>query len=178
MLLALMLLFVILPLVEFSLLYRLGQAWGLVPTIALVLFTGVLGAALARWQGMLTLWRIRTELSAGRTPTDALLDGALILVAGAVLITPGILTDALGFALLVPVTRTLVKRWLRRGFAEKLHASQAGGVFRVVRFGRQSKPPSPPLNTGQVIDVAVTEVRTRDASTKTGPNTEPRNGKS
>lgn len=116
MLLFLILLFTVLPLVEFSILISLGQSIGLVWTILLVLGTGVLGAALARWQGVQTAWRIREQMATGKMPTDALFDGALILVAGAVLITPGVLTDAFGFSLLIPPLRQLIKAGLKRHF--------------------------------------------------------------
>lgn len=159
MLLALVLLFTVLPLAELWLLLQLGDAWGPIPTIALVLATGVLGAALARWQGFRALWRIRSELASGRAPTDALIDGALILVAGAVLVTPGVITDAFGFALLVPVTRSLVKRGLRAWFARAVKRGQATGAFRFSTFGT---PPKPPAADGRVIDVEVTEVRTHN----------------
>lgn len=157
MLLALILLFTVLPMVELWVLLQIGGAWGVGPTIALVLFTGVLGAALARWQGFRTLWRIRSELASGRPPTDALLDGALILVAGAVLVTPGVITDAIGFALLAPPTRAVVKRGLRAWFARAVKQGKATGSFRFTTFGPSHRAQAPP--DSRVIDVEVTEVR-------------------
>lgn len=117
---SLFLLFTAIPLVELWLLVVLGRRVGLLPTIALVLFTGALGAYLARTQGLQTLGRIREELDAGRMPAAALLDGLLILVAGAVLLTPGLLTDVFGFSLLLPATRNGLRRalggWLKKRF--------------------------------------------------------------
>jgi hypothetical protein len=98
-------LFVIVPLVELVLLIRLGQWLGLLPTIAFVVITGVIGAALARNEGLRTLGRIQSDLRSGRFPVGRLLDGGLILFAGGLLLTPGILTDIVGLSLLVPGSR-------------------------------------------------------------------------
>jgi UPF0716 protein FxsA len=117
MFLRLLLLFTVVPLVELFLLVKLGTVVGVGPTIALVIFTGVLGAWLARQQGLVVLRRLRAELEAGRLPAGALIDGLLILVAGAVLLTPGLLTDALGFVLLVPPSRAVVRRIVAARFA-------------------------------------------------------------
>jgi len=115
----LLLLFTLVPLVELYLLIKLGALVGVVPTIALVVFTGVLGAWLARVQGLSVLRRLGADLGEGRMPTDALIDGLLILVAGAVLLTPGLLTDALGFLLLVPQSRAVVRKMVVSRFARR-----------------------------------------------------------
>ena len=106
----LLLLFTIVPLVELFLLVKLGTVAGVGPTVALVIFTGVLGAWLARQQGLGVLRRLGEDLAEGRLPADALVDGLLILIAGAVLLTPGLVTDALGFLLLVPRGRAVVRK--------------------------------------------------------------------
>ena len=155
MLLFLLLLFTVLPLVEFSLLLTIHGQVGLATTILIVLTTGVVGASLARHQGLMTMWRLRTSLGRGEAPGDALLDGALILVAGAVLITPGVLTDAIGFGLLIPPVRAVVKRWLRAWFAKQV---RTGGV-KVTTFGQ---PPPGYAKKDPIIDVEVTEVRTKN----------------
>ncbi|HSH76792.1 MAG TPA: FxsA family protein, partial [Longimicrobiales bacterium] len=87
------LLFVIVPILELVLLIQLGRVVGLWPTLALVLVTGVTGAALARLEGMRVLFQFRRELAAGRIPGQAVLDGISVLVGGAFLLTPGLLTD-------------------------------------------------------------------------------------
>ena len=110
MFLRLLLLFTIVPLVELFLLVKLGTVVGVGPTVALVIFTGVLGAWLARQQGLGVLRRLSEDLAEGRLPAEALIDGLLILIAGAVLLTPGLLTDALGFLLLVPQSRAVVRK--------------------------------------------------------------------
>jgi UPF0716 protein FxsA len=124
MFLRLLLLFTIVPLVELFLLVKLGTVVGVGPTIALVLFTGILGAWLARQQGLEVLRRVNEDLSQGRMPTEALMDGVLILIAGAVLLTPGLLTDALGFVLLIPRTRAEVRKIVAARFARRQKTSQ------------------------------------------------------
>lgn len=104
------LLFVTVPLLELVLLVQVGRWVGLLPTVALVVVTGILGAALARHEGLKTLARFRAALDAGRLPHREIVEGLLILIAGAVLLTPGLLTDAAGFLLLVPAVRTAVGR--------------------------------------------------------------------
>jgi UPF0716 protein FxsA len=112
----LVLLFTILPLVELYLLIEVGRVIGGATTIGLVLFTGILGAFLARLEGFRTLLRAQETLRSGMVPAEELLDGVLIFVAGAMLITPGILTDGTGFLILFPPTRRRFKIWLRRRF--------------------------------------------------------------
>ncbi len=119
MFLRLLLLFTVVPLLELFLLVKLGTVVGVGPTIALVIFTGVLGAWLARQQGLGVLRRLRAELEAGRLPAGALIDGLLILIAGAVLLTPGLLTDALGFVLLIPRTRAAVRKIVAARFGRR-----------------------------------------------------------
>lgn len=120
MFLRLLLLFTVVPIVELGLLIQVGRVIGLAPTIAIVLATGITGAALARWQGLVTLRRVQTEMAEGRVPTGPLVDGLLILVAGGVLLTPGFLTDAVGFLLLIPPTRAAVRRALVEAFRRRM----------------------------------------------------------
>ena len=113
MLLKLFLAFTIIPVVEIYLLIQIGSAFGAFTSIALVIFTGFLGAYLARIQGLQTLFRIQESLREGRMPSAELLDALLIGVAGLVLLTPGFLTDTFGFVLLIPNTRNAIKSWLK-----------------------------------------------------------------
>jgi UPF0716 protein FxsA len=108
----LLIFFVVLPLVELCLVLLLGQYLGVAWTLAFIIGTGILGTWLARTQGLSTYQRIQRELSQGRMPTDSLIDGALILLAGLLLITPGVLTDLAGILLMIPPTRILCRRWL------------------------------------------------------------------
>lgn len=125
------LLFVIVPIVELVLLIELGQLVGLLPTLALVVFTGVAGAWMARAEGLRVFFRFQRELASGRLPGQAMLDGLSVLVGGAFLLTPGVLTDVAGFSLLVPVTR----RWIQRGVRRRLQRGIADGSIRVVTMG-------------------------------------------
>lgn len=110
MLAKLLLLFIVVPAIELILLIEIGQLIGTLPTIGLIIFTGVLGAFLAKRQGVQVLARMRTEMQSGRLPADAIFDGVIVLVAAAFLMTPGILTDTVGFLCLVPATRRVIKR--------------------------------------------------------------------
>jgi len=113
MLLKLFLAFTIIPVVEIYLLIQIGSAFGVFTSITLVVFTGFLGAYLARIQGLQTIFRIQESLREGRMPSGELLDALLIGVAGLVLLTPGFLTDTVGFVLLIPSTRNAIKSWLQ-----------------------------------------------------------------
>jgi UPF0716 protein FxsA len=158
MLFYLFLLFTLVPLVELSLLVWIGEqtAWWF--PILIVLATGIVGAALARWQGWRTMVRIQDDLRAGRMPADAMVDGLLILVAGLLLVTPGVLTDAVGFALLVPPLRSLVKRgakaWFRRNFRVETTTFHAG-------YGTTSGANG--TAGDQIIDARVIDTRVEDA---------------
>ena len=120
MFLKLFLLFVTVPLIEMALLIAIGKEIGIVATIAIVVGTGAAGAALARQQGMRTLLRIQQAMAQGRLPGDELLDGLMILISGAMLLTPGLLTDAFGFALLMPRCRVVIKGWLKRRLEKRM----------------------------------------------------------
>ena len=153
MLFYLFLLFTVVPLVEVVILVEIAQATEWWVPIVLVIGTGILGAALARWQGWQALERIRDDARAGRMPAGAIIDGVLILVAGILLVTPGILTDMVGFALLVPPLRALVKRgvvaWIRRNFEVRISRADAGFWHDV--DGAHDLPPD------EIIDAKVLE---------------------
>lgn len=127
MLLRLFLLFTAVPLLELLILVRVAGWAGALPTLLLVLGTGAAGAWLARREGARKWARIRSELDAGRVPAGELLEGFFVLVAGILLVTPGILTDAAGLLLLLPPVRRRVVRWARRRFAGRIAGGTAGG---------------------------------------------------
>ena len=104
------LLFVLVPAAELALLWWLAGYVGFWPEIALIVCTGLTGAALTRYQGAVALRRLKADAAAGKMPADAAIDGVLILLAGAFLLTPGLLTDAAGFSLLIPGLRRQFKR--------------------------------------------------------------------
>lgn len=130
MFLRLFLLFTCVPLVELYLLLQIGSVIGALNTILLVISTGVLGAFLAQREGIRTLQTIRSLLAQGEMPGEPLLDALLILVAGFVLITPGILTDLLGFLLLWPGSRAHVRRRLRGFMEKKFSAANTQVIYR------------------------------------------------
>lgn len=120
------LLFVTVPLLELVLLVELGRVAGLVPTVVLVVVTGILGATLARREGLRTLARFRAAVAAGRMPHQEIVEGLLVLIAGAVLLTPGLLTDLAGFLLLVPPIRAAVGRRLSRSVRARIVVAAPG----------------------------------------------------
>lgn len=126
----LFLLFVGVPLVELWLLLRVGETVGAVPTVALVVGTGMLGAALARREGMRTIAKLNEAMSRGEMPQQALLDGLCIFLGGALLLTPGILTDVLGFSLLFAPTRPLLQSVLARWVQNKIQRAGPVVTFR------------------------------------------------
>jgi UPF0716 protein FxsA len=118
MLLRLFILFAIIPVIEVYLLIKVGSLIGAVPTVALLLAISMAGAWLVRHQGFELMRRIQNEMAQGRLPAAELLDGALVLVGGVLLLTPGFFTDFLGLFFLIPFTRGLIKQfarlWLQR----------------------------------------------------------------
>jgi UPF0716 protein FxsA len=102
------------PLVELYLLIKIGGLIGALPTIGIVVATGIIGAYLVKLQGLSVLLRMKEQVSRGKFPADSLIDGFLLVVAGALLITPGVLTDIAGFFVLLPATRHYIKKWLRK----------------------------------------------------------------
>ena len=132
-----LLLFIFLPMVELYLLIMLGSRIGAMPTIGLIVLTGLLGASLARQQGLSVLSRIQKEMASGKPPTQELVEGALVVVGGIVLLTPGIITDIFGFSLLVPSIRRALCRYLTKSFTKKVgkaagfaHSSGGFNSFR------------------------------------------------
>lgn len=109
----LFMLFIAVPLIEIALFIQVGGLIGLWPTLAIVVLTAILGTWLVRSQGLSELEKLRTSFQDLRDPTEPLAHGAMILVSGALLLTPGFFTDAVGFSLLVPGVRNAVLRYLR-----------------------------------------------------------------
>lgn len=121
----LFLIFIILPLMEIYTLIKVGGVLGAMTTIVLIILTALVGISIARAQGF-TIWRnISSQLNSRQVPTRALWEGLLVLLAGALLVMPGFLTDTLGFLFLIPIfrrffMRTLVRLWLQRRFAAQI----------------------------------------------------------
>jgi UPF0716 protein FxsA len=115
-LLKLFLAFTIIPFIEIYLLIKIGSYLGAFNTVIIVILTAFFGALLARYQGFQTMLRVRESLERGEMPAEELIDALLILLAGIVLLTPGFLTDLAGLMILIPSTRLMLKRWLRKKF--------------------------------------------------------------
>ena len=102
------------PVVEIAVIIQVGSWLGVLNTLALLILISVLGAWLVKRQGVGLLRRVQGELAAGRVPATALVDGALLLVAGTMLLLPGFVTDFFGLLLLLPPVRAGIRSWLRR----------------------------------------------------------------
>ncbi len=120
----LLILIIFIPLVELYLLGVVSSRVGWQSTVMLVILTGAWGAYLARSQGYSILARIQSELAAGRVPAAELIDGLLVLIGGIVLLTPGLLTDLAGFALMVPSFRALIRERVKKKFAAQVEHFQ------------------------------------------------------
>lgn len=135
MLARLLALFLITPIVELALLIQLGDLIGFWPTILIIVVTGVTGSYLAKREG-LSIWRRFNErLQGGELPGKELMDGVIILIAGALLITPGVLTDVAGFIGLVPFTRRYLRKYINRRIQRALEKGTVGMSFGGFRYG-------------------------------------------
>ena len=131
-LLRLLALFLLLPAVELALLVQVDKWIGFWPTIGLILATGLVGSMLARHEGLSVWRRLNQRLAEGGLPGTALLDGVIILVSGALLITPGVLTDVLGFLGLLPFTRAVIRNLVMK----RIDRAIKRGNISVVGFQR------------------------------------------
>ncbi len=130
MLFRLFILFTIVPVIEVYLLIKVGSLIGAVPTVALLLAISMVGAWLVRHQGFELMRRIQSELAQGRLPAAELLDGAMVLVGGVLLLTPGFFTDFLGLFFLIPATRAIIKQFVRLWLQRRL----SRGTITIRRF--------------------------------------------
>lgn len=124
-----LLLLIIVPAAEIGVLLLSGNTIGLWPTLTIIIFTGILGAYLAKKQGLETIRKMQEQLRYGQMPGDTILDGVCILVGGTLLLTPGFITDAVGFTLLAPPTRRLYKRILLTGIRKWMEK----GTITIIR---------------------------------------------
>ncbi|OEH84467.1 membrane protein FxsA [Desulfuribacillus stibiiarsenatis] len=116
------LLFILVPALEIYVIIKVGQIFGAWTTLGFIIFTGFLGAYLAKSQGRQTLLLAQLDLQQGRIPGEAILDGLAILVGGLLLLTPGFVTDVVGFLLLIPTSRGILKLWMRTWFSNILRS--------------------------------------------------------
>jgi UPF0716 protein FxsA len=145
----LILIIVLVPVLELALLIRVGQAIGVLPTLAIVIGTAVAGAAVLRARSLAIVTRVLDAVEEGRTPIPPAIDGFLLVAAGVLLITPGLVADSIGLMLLIPAARQLLGQWGVRRVA-------ASGwvrlwVSRLARPGRRSRPSAVPGH-GPVIE--------------------------
>lgn len=116
----LLLLFIIVPVVELYVLIEIGRKIGTWSTIGIIILTGILGAYLVKSQGFLILRKIQNDLNEAILPGDSLIQGVIILAGGILLITPGFITDIIGFVFLIPVGREVVKKYLLKWLKGKI----------------------------------------------------------
>jgi UPF0716 protein FxsA len=136
--LLLILLFIVVPIAELAVIIRVGEWIGLWPTVAILIADSLLGSFLMRSQGRIAWRRFNLAVQEGRPPAREVADGALIIFGGALLLTPGFLTDLLGIALLLPPTRALVRRVVMRAVARRMVTSVTG--VRIPGGGRPRGP--------------------------------------
>ncbi len=116
----LLLLFTVIPALELYVLIKVGTIIGPMNTFLTIIITGILGAYYARQQGFEVMMRLQRAANEGRMPASEMIDGAMLLVGGALLITPGFLTDITGFSLVFPPTRNFYKQWVALWLKEKM----------------------------------------------------------
>jgi len=131
----LFLVFLAVPMIEIALFIQVGGLIGLWPTLAIVVLTAVLGTILVRSQGAQVLGRLRQSMSELKDPTEPLAEGAMILFAGALLLTPGFFTDSVGLLLLIPPVRQWVIRAVRSRMRMQSFAFGAGSTAQQTRNG-------------------------------------------
>lgn len=162
----LVLVFIVVPLLELAIIVQVGQLVGTAWTILALLGVSLAGAWLVRREGTRAWSRFRTALASGRVPTAEVLEGALVLFGGALLLTPGFATDAVGLALMVPPVRALVATTLRRRLGARLTVTSLGGG------GTRPPRPAPARPRDDVVDVEVVSIERTPAD----PDAAARNG--
>lgn len=140
MVLFLVALFIVIPLVEIAVIIQVGDWLGIVNTIGLLILVSVAGAWLVKRQGLGVLRRIGEQRQAGQVPAAAVFDGALILVAGALLLFPGFVTDVFGLLLLLPPVRAGVRAFLRRRYMRRVQVVRS---VRTATWSQSGRPPDP-----------------------------------
>lgn len=149
-------LLLIVPILEISVFILIGQQIGLWATLGGILLTAIIGTMLLRWQGLATLSRLRSEFASGQVPARAMGDGALLIIAGILLLTPGFVTDAIGFSFFVPPVRSAIFQF----FAARVKIVTPFGGTQ----GQHAHPYSPnhPRSTDGVVDLDATEFSHND----------------
>jgi UPF0716 protein FxsA len=162
--LLILLFFIAVPLAEIAVFIKVGEIIGLAATIALVIATAVIGVALLKRQGLAALARAQESVDAGELPVESVVDGVALLVAGAFLLTPGLITDTAGFLLLVPVLRHGFARWIMA----RAKASGRIDIWTSHR-ARHGGGPRPQSQEDQVIEGEYEEVESDTRQTPPEP---------
>ena len=161
----LFLLFILLPIAELWLIIEIGGAIGVPLTLALLIVDSLVGAALARSQSRAGWERFNVALAEGRIPAKEVFDGAMIILGGALLLTPGFITDVFGLALLIPPSRALI-----RGFLARLLGRRGAVAFRMAEFGYARRPGSGPRpGRGYDYEGSASEVAEPSSELEPGP---------
>ena len=146
MLLPLVILFIAVPILELYVILQVGSEIGVLPTVAILVADSVLGSVLMRSQGRAAWRRFNQALAEGRPPAREVLDGVLVIFGGALLLTPGFVTDIVGLLLLLPPSRAVIRRMLVRFFARRF-------VVGVAIPGGRYRRPGEPAGPGRGYDV-------------------------
>ncbi len=160
----LFILFIAIPIAELWLIIEIGGAIGILPTLGLLIVDSLVGAALARSQSRAAWERFNTALAEGRVPGREAFDGAMIILGGALLLTPGFITDAFGLILLIPPTRSLI-----RGVLSRMVTKRGAVAFRVAKFGYARRPGAPFPRTDRSYDYEGSASEVTEPQSELGP---------
>lgn len=146
----LLLLFLVVPLIELYLIIQVSSGFGLLPTIAMLILVSIVGAWLVRREGTNVIKRVQDQISSGKMPTNELIDGAMIVGGGALMLTPGFLTDIIGISLLLPPVRAILRPFVAKAVKSRVQiVSPFGGVMGDNGFGDgNTRGPGNPGSTG------------------------------
>ena len=163
-----LLIFIAVPIIEIAAFIKIGEIIGLWPTIACIILTAIVGTFVLRLQGLSVLHSAQTSLQNNQVPLDSVVHGAFLLIAGALLLTPGFFTDAVGFILLVPPARTVIAHYVWQRLKTRVHVYQSGP-------GGQDAPPGGsrthgPIIEGEAVEIDADEPRTPPADTAVPPS--------
>ena len=113
-------LFTLIPVIELALLIEIGSKIGVLNTVVIVILTAIIGAYMVRTEGMGVMFRIQKNMQEGVFPGAEMINGAMILVAGALLLTPGFFTDIFGFLMVIPLSRSYISNWIKKYIEKKM----------------------------------------------------------
>lgn len=153
-----LLIFIAVPIIEIAAFIKIGDLIGLWPTIACIIFTAVAGTVILRQQGLHVLRQAQEAMQRDQLPVDSVINGAFLLIAGALLLTPGFFTDAIGFILLIPPARVMIAKFVWNRLRGKVHIYQSG--MRTETHSRGS----PHDRRGPIIEGEAVEIKTTNAA--------------